>query len=53
MAKVYRLIHNFADGSVIGCQHFQENVNETSNAVNDVRKTVNLFSKTTVNRIRK
>ena len=35
------------------CQHFQENVNETRNAVNDVRKTVNLFSKTTVNHIRK
>ena len=27
--------------------------NETRNAVNDVRKTVNLFSKTTVNYIRK
>ena len=35
------------------CQHFQENVNETGNAVNDVRKTVNLSSKTTVNYIRK
>ena len=35
------------------CQHFQENVNETRNAVNDVRKVVNLFSKTTVNHIRK
>ena len=35
------------------CQHFQENVNETRNAVNDVRKTVNLSSKTTVNHIRK
>ena len=29
-----------------GGQHFQENVN-------DVRKTVNMFSKTTVNHIRK
>ena len=28
----------------------KENVNENRNAVNDVRKTVNLFSKTTVNR---
>ena len=35
------------------CQHFQENVNETRNAVNEVRKTVNLSSKTTVNHIRK
>jgi hypothetical protein len=35
------------------CQHFQENVNETRNAVNDVRKTVNLSSKKTVNYIRK
>ena len=35
------------------CQHFQENVNETRNAVNDVRKTVNLSSKTAVNHIRK
>ena len=35
------------------CQHFQENVNETRNAVNDVRKAVNLSSKTTVNHIRK
>ena len=35
------------------CQHFQENVNETRNIVNDVRKTVNLFSKTAVNHIRK
>ena len=35
------------------CKHFQENVNETRNAVNDVRKTVNLSSKTTVNHIRK
>ena len=31
----------------------QENVNETRNAVNDVRKTVNLSSKTAVNHIRK
>ena len=35
------------------CQHYQENVNETRNAANDVRKVVNLFSKTTVNHIRK
>ena len=35
------------------CQHFQENVNETGKAVNDVRKTVCLSSKTTVNHIRK
>ena len=35
------------------CQHFQENVNKTRDAVNDVRKTVNLSSKTTVNHIRK
>jgi len=35
------------------CQHFQENVNETRNIVNDVRKAVNLSSKTTVNHIRK
>ena len=35
------------------CQHFQENVNETRNTVNDVRTTVNLFSKTAVNHIRK
>jgi hypothetical protein len=35
------------------CQHFQENVNEIRNAVNDVRTTVNSFSKTTVNHIRK
>lgn len=35
------------------CQHFQENVNEIRNAVNDVRTTVNFFSKTTVNHIRK
>lgn len=35
------------------CQHFQENVNETRNGVNDVRKTVNFFSKSTVNHIRK
>ena len=34
-------------------QPFQENVNETRNTVNDVRKIVNLFSKTTVNHIRK
>ena len=35
------------------CQHFQENVNETRNGVNDIRKTVNSFSKSTVNHIRK
>ena len=35
------------------CQHFQENVNKTRDAVNDVRKTVNLSSKTTVKHIRK
>ena len=35
------------------CQHFQENVNETRNAVNDVRMIVNLSSKTIVNHIRK
>ena len=35
------------------CQHFQENVNGTRNDVNDVRMTVNLSSKTTVNHIRK
>ena len=34
------------------CQYFQENVNETKNAVNDVRKAVSLFGKTTVNHIR-
>ena len=60
MTRVCRLIPNFAGGMEAGawlrqseCQHFQENVNETRNAVNDVRKTVNLFSKTTVNHIRK
>ena len=35
------------------CQHFQENVNKIRNAVNDVRKIVNLSGKTTVNHIRK
>ena len=35
------------------CQQNQENVNEIRNAVNDVRKTVNLSSKMTVNHIRK
>ena len=35
------------------CQPFQENVNQTRNAVNDVSTTVNLFSKKTVNDIRK
>ena len=35
------------------CQHFQENVNQTRNGVNDIRKTVNSFSKSTVNHIRK
>ena len=35
------------------CQHFQENVNEIGNAVNDVSTTVNYSSKTTVNYIRK
>lgn len=35
------------------CQHFQENVNEIRNAVNDFRKTANLSSKTIVNHIRK
>ena len=53
MNRVYRLIPNFAGGSLLSCQHFQENVNETRNSVNDVRKTVNLSSKTTVNHIRK
>ena len=53
MARVCELILNFAGGSILGCQHFQENVNETRNAVNDVRKTVNLSTKTTVNYIRK
>ena len=42
------LIPNFASDSILCCKHFQENVNETRNAVNDVRKTVNLSSKTTV-----
>ena len=46
MTRVCRLIPNFAGG-------MEANVNETRNAVNDVRKTVNLFSKTTVNHIRK
>ena len=53
MIRVCRLIPNFAGGSILSCQHFQGNVNETRNAVNGVRKTVNLFSKTTVNHIRK
>ena len=53
MTRVCRLIPNFAGGSILSCQHFQENVNEIRNAVNDVRKPVNLFSKTTVNNIRK
>ena len=35
------------------CQHFQENVNEIRNAVNDFRKIANLSSKTIVNHIRK
>jgi hypothetical protein len=34
------------------CRHFQEKVNETKNAVNDFRKAVSLFGKTTVNHIR-
>ena len=53
MTRVCRLIHNLAGGSILDCQHFQENVNEIRNTVNDVRKPVNLFSKTTVNNIRK
>ena len=53
MTRVCRLIPNFAGGSILSCQHFQENVNEIRNTVNDVRKPVNLFSKTTVNNIRK
>ena len=53
MTRVCRLIPNFAGGSSLCCQHFQENVNEIRNTVNDVRKPVNLFSKTTVNNIRK
>ena len=53
MTRVCRLIPNFAGGSILCCQHFQENVNEIRNTVNDVRKPVNLFSKTTVNNIRK
>ena len=47
------LIPNFASDSILCCKHFLENVNETRNAVNDVRKTVNLSSKTAVNHIRK
>ena len=43
------LIPNFASDSILYCKHFQENVNETRNAVNDVRKTVNLSSKTAFN----
>ncbi len=35
------------------CQHFQENVNQTRKAVNDVSTTVNLYRKFTVNYIRK
>ena len=53
MTRVCRLIPNFASDSILCCKHFQENVNETRNAVNDVRKTVNLTSKTAVNHIRK
>ena len=53
MTRVCRLIPNFASDSILCCKHFQENVNETRNAVNDVRKTVNLSSKTAVNHIRK
>ena len=53
MTRVCRLIPNFAGGSCRSCQHFQENVNETRNGVNNVRMTVNYFSKTTVNHIRK
>ena len=34
-------------------KHFRGNVIETRNAVNNFRKIVNLFSKTTVNHIRK
>ena len=40
------LIPNFASDSILCCKHFQENVNETRNAVN-------LSSKTAVNHIRK
>ena len=47
-----KTIPNFAGVSILSCQHFQENVNETRNAVNGVRKIVNLFSKATVNHIR-
>ncbi len=47
------LIPNFASDSILCCKHFQENVNETRNAVNDLRKTVNLSSKTAVNHTRK
>ena len=53
MARVCELILNFAGGSILSCQHFQENVNEIRYAVNNVRTTVNLFSKTSVNYIRK
>lgn len=53
MARVYGLTPNFAGDSVLSCQQFQENVNQIRNAVNHVRKTVNLFSKLPVNHIRK
>ena len=53
MTRVCRIIPNFAGGSILSCQHFQENVNGIRNTVNDVRKIVNLSSKTIVNHIRK
>ena len=53
MGRVHGLILNFAGGGILCCQHFQKNVNEIRNVVNNVRKTVNLFSIMTVNYIRK
>ena len=50
IVRVYLTGNNsYEELAKLCCKHFQENVNETRNAVNDVRKTVNLSSKTAFN----
>ena len=53
MTRVCRIIPNFAGDSFQYCQLNQENINLFRKTVNNVRKVVNLFSKLTVNHIRK